>query len=342
MAMVNTPHISFNANDRSYLSILKKEIHRLVTINGFEQKKIDEIDLLVAEMGSNLVKHAIEGEILAGVVEQEGNIALELISIDNGPGIAEPEKMMQDGFSTTSTMGHGLGSIRRFSDAFEIYSKKDWGTIVLSRVYSKTDPVRPPSHPSLQLRALVVAKPGELVSGDGCFSIRSAEGVIKLLAADGLGHGAEANRAVNEAILAFKTIDSGSPAEILRFIHNTIKKTRGIVATAVLIDTVKKTWKICGVGNIATRLNGFQQSRNYISYNGIIGHNIPNTLNDQELSQNDFQQIILCSDGIKSRWEQAKFPAMHKYDLIVQAAALYKDYGRKTDDMSIVMGRAFP
>jgi anti-sigma regulatory factor (Ser/Thr protein kinase) len=340
--MVNTPHISFNANDRSYLSILKKEIHRMVTHNGFEQKKIAEIDLLVAEMGSNLVKHAVEGEILVAIVEQNGMIALELISIDNGPGINEPEKMLQDGFSTTSTLGHGLGSIRRFSDAFEIYTKKDWGTILLSRVFSKTEPVRTPSFPSLQLRALVVAKPGELVSGDGCFSMQSTDGVTKLLAADGLGHGAEANRAVNEAILAFKSIDSESPSEILRYIHNAIKKTRGIVATAVLIDSVKKTWKICGVGNIATRLNGLHQSKNYISNNGIVGHNIPNTLNDQELSQHDFQQIILCSDGIRSRWEQSKLPAIQKYDLIVQAAALYKDFGRKTDDMSIVMGRAFP
>jgi anti-sigma regulatory factor (Ser/Thr protein kinase) len=342
MVMVNTRHISFNANDRSYLSILKKEIHRLVTLNGFEQKKIDEIDLLVAEIGSNLVKHATGGEILAGIIEQEGMIALELISIDNGPGIADPEKMMQDGYSTTSTMGHGLGSIRRFSDAFELYSKKDWGTILLSRVFNTTSLPKINRSPSLQLRALVVAKPGELVSGDGCFSMKADNGIIKLLAADGLGHGAEANRAVSEAILAFKTFDSNSPSEILRYIHTAIKKTRGIVATVVLIDPIKKTWNICGIGNISTRLNGFQQSRSYISNNGIVGHNIPNTLNDQELSQNDFQQIILCSDGIRSRWEQAKLPAIQKYDLIVQAAALYKDYGRKTDDMSIVMGRAIP
>ena len=307
-------------------------------LSGFDQKKLNEIDLLVAELGSNLVKHADGGEILAAVIKDEGMTALELISIDNGPGISHPDKILQDGFSTTQTLGHGLGSIRRFSDSFEIYTKKDWGTIVLSRVYI-TPPAKRSRSSSMQLRALIVAKPGETVSGDGCFSMTAEDGTIKLLAADGLGHGIEANRAVIEAIAAFRTFESNSPSEILRHIHATIKKTRGVVATVVLIDPVKKTWKLCGIGNIATRLNGFQESKNYIPYNGIIGHNIPTTLNDQELSHNDYQQIILCSDGIKSRWEQAKLPSIHKYDLVVQAAAIYKDFGRKTDDMSVVIGR---
>jgi anti-sigma regulatory factor (Ser/Thr protein kinase) len=337
--MVNPSHISFNANDRSYLSIVKKEIHQLAIQAGFEQKKINEIDIVVSELGSNLIKHASGGEILAGILPAGEGVGLELISIDNGPGIPDPVMMMKDGVSTTQTLGHGLGSIRRFSDHFEIYSQKDWGTIMLSRIYQESAPKKNArkTHPSL--RSLVISKPGELVSGDGCYSFTGEDGTVKLLVADGLGHGAEANRAVREAISAFRAFDSDSPAEILRHLHSALKKTRGMVCTVVIINPVSKTWKLCGVGNISTRLSGFQQPKNYSSYNGIVGHNMPHTLNDQELSQNDYQQIILCSDGIRSRWEQAKLPDLHKQDLIVQAAALYKDFGRKTDDMSIIIGR---
>jgi anti-sigma regulatory factor (Ser/Thr protein kinase) len=337
--MVNPSHISFNANDRSYLAIVKKEIHQLAVQTGFEQKKINEIDILVSELGSNLIKHASGGEILAGILPTAEGGGLELISIDNGPGIPDPVKMMKDGASTTQTLGHGLGSIRRFSDHFEIYSQKDWGTILLSRIYPESAPKKNASKNHLSLRSLVISKPGELVSGDGCYSFTGKDGTVKLLVADGLGHGAEANRAVREAIAAFKAFDSDSPAEILRHLHSALKKTRGMVGTVVFINPVSKTWKLCGIGNISTRLSGFQQSKNYSSYNGIIGHNIPHTLNDQELSQNEYQQIVLCSDGIRSRWEQAKLPDLHKQDLIVQAAALYKDFGRKTDDMSIIIGR---
>jgi anti-sigma regulatory factor (Ser/Thr protein kinase) len=337
--MANPSHISFNANDRSYLAIVKKEIHQLAVQAGFEQKKVNEIDIIVSELGSNLIKHTSGGEILAGILPAAEGVGLELISIDNGPGIPDPVMMMKDDVSTTQTLGLGLGSILRFSDHFEIYSQKDWGTILLSRIYSKVAPKKnaPKSH--LSLRSLVISKPGELVSGDGCYSFIGENGTIKLLVADGLGHGAEANRAVREAISAFKAFDSDSPAEILRHLHSALKKTRGMVATVVLVDPVKKTWKLCGIGNISTRLSGYQQPKGYLSYNGIIGHNMPHTLNDQELSWNEYQQIVLCSDGIRSRWEHAKLPDLHKQDLIVQAAALYKDFGRKTDDMSIIIGR---
>jgi anti-sigma regulatory factor (Ser/Thr protein kinase) len=337
--MVNPSHISFNANDRSYLAIVKKEIHQLAVQTGFEQKKVNEIDIVVSELGSNLIKHASGGEILAGILPPGEGAGLELISIDNGPGIPDPAMMMKDGVSTTQTLGHGLGSIRRLSDHFEIYSQKDWGTILLSRIYPEGAPKKNARKHPLSLRSLVISKPGELVSGDGCYSFTGEDGTVKLLVADGLGHGAEANRAVREAILAFRTFDSDSPADILRHLHSALKKTRGVVGTVVLVNPLKKTWKLCGIGNISTRFTGFQQPKGYLSYNGIVGHNIPHTLNDQELSQNEFQQIVLCSDGIRSRWEHAKLPDLHKQDLIVQAAALYKDFARKTDDMSIIIGR---
>jgi len=337
--MVNTPHITFSLGDRSYLAIVKKGIHKLAAQANFSAKKIGEIDLVVAEMGSNLIKHAGGGEILAGLVKEDQETALELISIDNGPGIAEPEKIMKDGASSTQTLGTGLGSIKRLSDVFELYTKKDWGTIILSRINVKESAKKKQGRNRIHYRALVVAKPGETVSGDGTYAINSGDGMTRLLVADGLGHGEEANRAVTRAIQAFAGFESDSPAEILRHLHADIKKTRGLVGTIVIFDPFKKIWKLCGIGNISTRLSGYVESRSYIPYNGIVGHNIPNTLNDQELSQKDYQQIILCSDGIRSRWENARHPTIQKYDLVVQAAAIYKEFGRRTDDMSVVIGR---
>lgn len=337
--MVSTPYISFNAGDRSYLAILKKEVHKLAVQGGFETKRVAEIDIIVAELGSNLVKHAKEGEVLAGLQQTDEGVTLDLISLDKGPGIHDPEKMMQDGASTTRTLGHGLGSIRRLSDGFEIYSRKDWGTVILSRIHKKNARTRKTHKEPLQISALVVAKPGEVFSGDGCYSMTATDGTTRLLIADGLGHGVEANHAVKEAISAFRNYKSNSPADILRHLHLSVKKTRGLVGTVVIFFPQEKIWRLCGIGNIGTRFNGHQSSKSYIPYNGIIGHNIPGTLNDQELSQLDYQQIMLCSDGIRSRWEHAKNPFIHKYDLAVQAAVIYKDFGRRTDDMSVIIGR---
>lgn len=112
-----------------------------------------------------------------------------------------------------------------------------------------------------------------------------------------------------------------------------------MVATIVVFDAVKKTWTMAGVGNITTRMSNFLDIKNQMSYNGIIGHNIPNIMNDQEAALNTFHQVTLCSDGIKSRWELAKYPGINRCDLSIQAAAIYKDYARHTDDMSVVIAK---
>lgn len=138
--MDNSAHISFNASDRSYFAILKKDIHKLITDAGFGESKAGKVDIVVAEMASNLVKHAGGGEILVRMMREDSNEGVELISIDNGPGMSDTKRMIEDGMSTTNTLGHGFGAMKRMSDVFEVYSMRDWGTIVLSRIYRNEVP----------------------------------------------------------------------------------------------------------------------------------------------------------------------------------------------------------
>jgi anti-sigma regulatory factor (Ser/Thr protein kinase) len=62
--MVNRIHFSFKADDRSYFAILKKDIHALAVQGSFNERKVGEIDIIVSEMVSNLVKHAGGGQVL--------------------------------------------------------------------------------------------------------------------------------------------------------------------------------------------------------------------------------------------------------------------------------------
>lgn len=335
--MVDATHTSFNASDRSYYAILKKEVHNKAVLAEFEPKRIAELDIVVAEMTSNLHKYAIGGEMLIGRFVEGDNEYIEIICIDDGPGMTEPIKMMKDGFSSTNTMGHGLGSIKRLSDKFDIYSLKNWGTIVLSRIYKK-ELKRSKDKSAVEIRQLVVNKPGEITSGDGCY-YKFTDQYLKLILADGLGHGPDANYATNEAVNAFKLCPYNSPVEIIRYLHTSIRKTRGAVATVIVFDFERKTFNIAGVGNIATRLWGVGNTKSPLAYNGIVGHAIPNTMNDQYMSLTEYQQVILCSDGIRSRWDLSKYPGLHKHDLSVQAAVIYKDFARRNDDMSVVIGK---
>lgn len=333
--MVDATHISFPANDRSYFSLIKKEIHRAATEIGMNASRINELDLVVAEITSNLFKYGDGGEILMGAFANGGSPYMEIISIDSGPGIANPSKMMQDGMSTTNTLGHGLGSIKRLSDVFELYSLVGWGTILLSRIYSNPDKK---IKEEFIIRPIVVSKPGEKTSGDG-YVVKRTESYIKIMLADGLGHGPEANKAINEAAIAFKVFPDYSPTETLRFIHSSIKKTRGAVINIIGYDFGSKVWSSAGIGNIAVRMFGPTTFRNQMSYNGIVGHNIPGTMNDQIYTGDQYNQVMLCSDGIKTRIDMAKYPLIYKNDITVLAAAIYKDHARRNDDMSVLIAK---
>lgn len=332
--MVDATHVSFAADDRSYFSLIKKEIHKAAQEITISKARLNELDLIVAEMTSNLFKYSQGAEILMGVFSNEGNPYIELLSIDQGPGMVNPSRMMQDGVSTSNTMGAGLGSMKRLSDTFDLYSQSGWGTIVLSRVY--LDGSKAVNRSGVTVSPLVVAKPGESTSGDG-FVYKKSGTYYKFMLADGLGHGPEANRAVNEAATSFKVFPDTSPTETLRFLHPNIKKTRGAVMSVVGYDTKERRWTCAGIGNIAVRLFGPVNMRNHMSYNGIVGHNIPGSMNDQSYSADDYNQLMLCSDGIRTRIDLARYPQIYKHDPSVLAAAIYKDHARKTDDMSVVI-----
>jgi anti-sigma regulatory factor (Ser/Thr protein kinase) len=330
-------HISFNAQDRSYFAILKKEIHALASQAGFSEGKTGEIDIIVAEMASNLLKHGGGGEILVKVSQEKDEELIELISIDNGAGMSDPQKMLQDGMSTSNTLGQGLGAMKRLSDVFEIYSLKGWGTIVLSRVYKNEQP-HFKKKPLGEVRSVVVSKPGEKVSGDGAFSCLTADH-LKIFLGDGLGHGPDAHAAVQLAISTFEQSNEERPIELLRELHIKVKKTRGLVGAAAIYYFKEKKWLICGVGNISTAVYTIMGLKNYMSYNGIIGMNIPNTLKEQEVEYDRGQVLLMCSDGIRTRLELQKYVGIFKFDLSILAAAIYKDYARQTDDMSVIAAR---
>jgi anti-sigma regulatory factor (Ser/Thr protein kinase) len=333
--MVSRTHAVFKADDRSYFAILKKEIHAIAVSAQFSEHKVGEIDIIVAEMVSNLVKHAGGGQLLVKLVEENNLKGIEIISVDNGQGMTDVSRMVDDGVSTKNTLGNGLGAMKRLSDNFQVFSQKDWGTVILVRVFEdKVAGLKRP--PKAEIKSIVLSKPGEKKCGDGFVSITTTEH-IKLFLGDGLGHGEEAAKAVESAIEAFKTCTEADPAEILRYINYAVKKTRGLVATTAVFDLKERSWKICGVGNISTKIVSPSSSKGYMAYNGIIGLNVPRTLNTQEIIHEKGQCLVMCSDGLKSRWDTLKYPSVLRYDLSVLSAFLIKDFARYTDDMSVAV-----
>ena len=256
--------------------------------------------------------------MLVKLVEENGLQGIEIISIDQGRGMTDVSRMVADGVSTKNTLGHGLGAMKRLADKFQVYSQKEWGTIILARIFEAEAPLfkKPPK---AEIKAVVVPKPGEVECGDGFCSVVTSD-LVRIFLGDGLGHGAYAAKAVETAIDAFKECTENDPVETIRYINDCVKKTRGLVATVAIFDIKESVWKICGVGNIATKILGPTFSKGYMAYNGIVGLNLPRTLNAQEVIYEKGQHMVMCSDGIKSRWDTVKYPSILRYDLSVLSA----------------------
>ena len=324
---------SYIIEERSYVSFIKREIHNLVR-PVFTEKRTGEIDIVISELTSNLIKHAEKGELLYRLSREETRPVFEVICIDNGKGIKDLNHAMKDGVSTKETLGQGIGSIIRQSNVAQLYSLPSWGTIVYTRFYD--DPEHKEPKGNVLVRTLNVAKPGEKVSGDGAF-VKFFKDKTLIFIGDGLGHGPLAKNAVDKAISVFKESMSSDPSEIIREINRELKHSRGLVATIAMLDHETKQWEMCGVGNISTRIQKGLEYKNYICNNGIVGFNIPRRLENSVNEMEKFQQLIFCSDGIKTRWDVVKYPAILKYDPMMLAAVLYKDHARQTDDMTITV-----
>jgi anti-sigma regulatory factor (Ser/Thr protein kinase) len=251
--MPSRHYTSYRIEDRSYLSIVKREINRKLKENGFSEQKVGEIDIIVSEMTSNLVKHAnAGGSLLYRVNTNDAGCCFEVLCLDEGPGMNDTGKMMQDGMSSSNTLGQGLGAIRRLSDEFSIYSRLNWGTILYAKKNLHEPALRLRQRP-LQVEVVQEAIPGEKVCGDGFF-VKELPDATHVFVADGLGHGEHAYEAVKQAIEAFHACEEKDPCDVLRYIHERVKKTRGLVGSVAILDHRERKWRHAGIGNIATRI----------------------------------------------------------------------------------------
>ncbi|MFP9119056.1 SpoIIE family protein phosphatase [Flavobacterium sp. RNTU_13] len=331
--MDNAVLFSYKIDDRSYVSFIKREIHNLVTTAGFSPQKVGEIDIVVSELTSNLIKFAETGELLYRLANDDKGVFLEIYCLDKGKGIHNLSRMMQDGISSSDTLGQGLGAIERLSSRSSIFTVPDSGTVVYSKIYQK-EPDAVIRQSNINFGAVQVCAPGETVCGDG-YSMKKLGNGIQFFMGDGLGHGINAHEAVTEAIASFTSCRATSPVEVLRYIHENVKKTRGLVVTIAYLEYTAQKWYMCGIGNISTSLYTGLVPKNYMPYNGIVGHNIPRTLNDSVMEFEKYQTLIMHSDGLRARWNLSELPGILKYEPNVISAALYKDNARHNDDMTV-------
>jgi serine/threonine-protein kinase RsbT len=93
----------------------------------------------ISEVARNITTYAVRGEVILGVVRDNGGReGIRVVARDEGPGIADIERALQDGYTSGGGLGIGLPGARRLVDEFAIESAPSEGTTVTLVKWSRS------------------------------------------------------------------------------------------------------------------------------------------------------------------------------------------------------------
>ena len=108
----------------------RKAGHQLALDLGFTLTDVTMIATAISEIARNITSYAGRGAVRVAVEEREGRKALVIRAEDDGPGIADIERAMEDGYSTGRGLGLGLPGARRLMDRMFVESTLGRGTVI--------------------------------------------------------------------------------------------------------------------------------------------------------------------------------------------------------------------
>lgn len=112
------------------MDIVKATLAAMKIAKELEFSKANEylVGTSVSELARNIIEHGGgRGTVTLSVLEKDDSVGIEIIAEDEGPGIQNLEKAMEENFSTSNTLGVGLPGTQRLVDEFLIESKKNRG-----------------------------------------------------------------------------------------------------------------------------------------------------------------------------------------------------------------------
>jgi serine/threonine-protein kinase RsbT len=124
------------ATDRDIVAA-RQEGRRIAATLNFSQSDLTVIAAAISEVARNILTYAATGHIAIQVVERAGRRGVALVAHDEGPGIQDITLALQDGYSTSGSLGLGLPGARRLMDEFEIHSNAGRGTTVTMRKWAR-------------------------------------------------------------------------------------------------------------------------------------------------------------------------------------------------------------
>lgn len=325
---------TISISDVGDLGTARLAARSMSTAIGFDERAVEEITLVVSELATNLVKHAKDGILRLRRAEEDGRTGIQIDSEDQGPGIVNVEQAIGDDFSTSGSLGCGLGTVNRLMDEFDVASRPGAGTSIVCKRWLRLDV--PPTL-ACPLVFGVATRPYPLMSVNGDTFVIQQWGESALVGViDGLGHGQLAYRAAQAARQYVERHFDQSLDEIFRGVARTCRATRGVVMGLARFDWGRATLTFASVGNVEARVFGSPEPMNFVYPRGVLGLNARRPVVTQhrwELSN----VMVLYSDGLIPHWRWSDFPHLAEASATVAAQELLRAFARETDDATVVV-----
>lgn len=320
------------------------EARRLVKIMasalGFDLKESEDFAIVVSELVSNLVIHATYGQLVLTPIEDQGRLGMKIESQDDGPGIADVEQAITDGFSTIGSLGYGLGTINRLMDEFNVRSLPDGqtGTVITCLRWKRESPPNSVTCP-ISFGIATRARLNSEINGDS-FVIEDWNESALIALIDGLGHGQLAHQAAQMAREYLEKHYDQPLSVLFRGVGRACRATRGIVMALARFDWRVRPIRLtfASIGNIESRVFGCPTPMNLMAQRGVIGHNAP----DPVIAEHDWNPayvLVLYTDGLGMKWCWNDFPELAGATATYSAQRLLQKLARNDDDATVIVVR---
>jgi anti-sigma regulatory factor (Ser/Thr protein kinase) len=321
--------------DRSQVGEARRVAMSAAAEAGLGENARSDVGIVATEAATNVVLHAGKGELLVRRLEGPGGPGVELLCVDQGPGMPDVEASLQDGVSGKGTMGGGFGAMRRLANAFSIFSAPGKGTALVCRFWSRASAAG--NGRAAAVGGLAVPVRGESACGDAWTAVDSTTGTAIMLA-DGLGHGPLAADASQAAVRIFREQVAIHPDRAIDLMHAGLRSTRGAAVSVAVVDRHRREIRYAGIGNISGAIVSEQGMRSLVSHNGTVGHQM-RKVQEFVYPWSHGALLVLHSDGLTSHWKLEQYPGLYREDPAIIAAILYRDHARPRDDSSVVVCR---
>ena len=110
--------------------LARRKVRRLAETLGFDQFTIAAITTATSELCRNILVHAEKGTALVEQIANASRTGIRVEFRDEGPGIADIDRVLVGGYSTAKSLGLGVSGSRRLVDEFRIETIVGRGTVV--------------------------------------------------------------------------------------------------------------------------------------------------------------------------------------------------------------------